>query len=185
MTEHCELANRATVRVFQCEGHILISAAGDLPDPGYDIDIEQSLRRIFPPQYNIVQCRRPGVFPRFITPYRICRSFPLADRIPDITIHHGEGTDKIGVEPCGDDLTSYEDSCRYDDDLQNGLPATGRSNSLSFDEAFADAVNQLPSSPVSDGLTQVTVTEIGGLFGGLAGFNELFVKIRANIDGIS
>lgn len=184
MAKHCELANRATVRVFQAEGHILISAAGDLPNPGFDVDIEQSPLRIFPPQYNIVQCRRPGVFPEIMTPYRICRSFPLGDRVPEMTIHHAEGTDKVSVEPCEDDLIRYEDSCRYDD-IHSGVPATGRSNNLSFDEAFADALSQLPSSPVDDGLTRIKVTEVGGLFGGIAGFRELFVKIHADIDGIS
>ncbi len=183
MATNCALANRTTVRVFQSEGHLLISATGDLPDPGYDIDIQQSPLRIFPPQYNIVQCRRPGVFPQIITPYRICRTFPLGDRVPEITIHHGEGTDKINVESSEDDLTLYEDSCHGDDN--GGVPATGRSNKLSFDEAFADAVSQLPSSPAADGMTRVRVTEVGGLFGGIAGFHELFVKIRADIDGIT
>jgi len=185
MAEHCELANRVTVRVFQAEGHILIAVAGDLPDPGYDIDIEQHPRRIFPPQYNIVRYRRPGVFPAIITPFRICRSFPLGDRVPEITIHHGEGTDKVSIEPCKDDLTWYEESCRFDDDIDGSVPAMGRSNNLSIDEALADALNQLPPSPVADGLTKIKIKEIGGLFGGVTGFHELFVKIHANIEGIS
>lgn len=185
MSTTCELAGRSTVRVLQCEGHILVCASGDLPSPGFDIAIEQSPLRIFPPQYNLVQCRRPGVFPQVITPYRICRSFPLADSVPEITVHHADGTDKITVEPCKDDLAGYGDSCRYGDDDQGGVPATGRSSTLSFDEAFADAVAQLPPSTVADGLTRVKVTEIGGLFGGIVGFHEMFVKIRADIDGIS
>ena len=87
--------------------------------------------------------------------------------------------------PARDDLSGYQESCRYGDDHEDGLPATGRSASLSFDEAFADALAQLPPSPVADGQTRVKVTEIGGLFGGIAGFHELFVKIRAQIDGIT
>lgn len=185
MAKHCELANRATLRVFQAEGHILIAVAGDLPDPGYDVDVEQNPRRIFPPQYNIVRYRRPGVFPAIMTPFKICRSFPLADRVPEITIHHGEGTDQVRVEPSDDDLAWYEDSCRYGNDIEGAVPATGRSNTLSFDEALADALAQLPPSPVADGLTRIKVTEIGGLFGGNTGFRELFVKIQADIEGIS
>lgn len=178
------LASRTTIRIYQCEAHILICATGDRPDPGYELDIEQSPLKIFPPEYNIVQHRRPGVFPKMITPYRICRTFPLADRIPEITVHHGEGTDKVGVEPCEDHMRLYEDGDA--NDVQRAIvPAIGRSNKLSFDEAFADAVAQLPSSPVADGLTRIKVTEVGGLFGGIAGFHELFVKIQANIDGIS
>ena len=185
MSKPCDLAERAAIRIVQCEGHLLICARGDLPSPGFDAAIEQSPRRIFPPQYNIVRHRRPGVFPQIITPYRICKSFPLGDKVPEITVYHAEGSDKVSVEPCADDLEGYQNSCRHDDDDRAGLPVTGRSASLSFDEAFADALAQLPASPAADGQTRVKVTEIGGLFGGLAGFHELFVKIRAEIDGIT
>jgi hypothetical protein len=56
--------------------------------------------------------------------------------------------------------------------------------SLSFDEAFADAVGDLPRPfpPHPDALTSVTVVEIGGMFGGVAGFHHLFVKIRGSSD---
>ena len=185
MSVACELAERSSIRIFQCGGSILICAEGDLPSPGFEVKIEQSPLRIFPPQFNIVRCRLPGVFPQVITPYRICRSFPLGDKVPEITVHHAEGSDQVATEPCKDDHYGYEDSCRYDDDDHGGVPATGRSAALSFDEAFADALAQLPPSPVADGQTRVKVTEIGGLFGGIAGFHELFVKIRADIDGIT
>ncbi len=185
MSTSCDLAERTSIRIVQCDGHLLICARGDLPSPGFDAAIEQSPIRIFPPQFNIVRCRRPGVFPQVITPYRICKSFPLGDKVSEITVHHAEGSDKVPVEPYADDLEGYRDSCRYDDDDQGGIPATGRSASLSFDEAFADALAQLPASPAADGQTRVKVTEIGGLFGGIAGFHELFVKVRADIDGIT
>ncbi|MEM7042053.1 MAG: hypothetical protein AAF543_04500 [Pseudomonadota bacterium] len=185
MSSQCELANRSSIRITQCDGNILICAEGDLPSPGFEVKIEQSPLRIFPPQYNIVRCRLPGVFPQVITPYKICRSFPLGDKVPEITVHHAEGSDKVAVEACKDDDYGYQESCRYADDHDGGVPATGRSAALSFDEAFADALAQLPPSPVADGQTRVKVTEIGGLFGGIAGFHELFVKIRAQIDGIT
>lgn len=185
MSASCELAARSSIRIRQCDGNILICAEGDLPSPGFDVAIEQSPLRIFPPQYNIIRCRRPGVFPEVITPYRICRSFPLGDKVPEITVHHAEGSDKVEVQPCDDDYSGYEQSCRYGDDEHGGIPATGRSAALSFDQAFADALAQLPPSPVADGQTRVKVTEIGGLFGGIAGFHELFVKIRAEIDGLT
>jgi hypothetical protein len=51
---------------------------------------------------------------------------------------------------------------------------------MSFDEAFADAIANLrPSLPDHpDALSRVEVVDIGGLFGGLAGFHHLFVKVR-------
>ena len=185
MSTSCELAERSSIRIRQCDGNILISAEGDLPSPGFDVRIEQSPLRIFPPQFNIIRCRRSGVFPQVITPYKISTSFPLGDKVPEITVHHANGSDKVATEPCKDDLHGYVESCRYGDDDQGGIPATGRSAVLSFDEAFANAVAQLPPSPVSDGQIRVKVTEVGGLFGGIAGFHELFVKIRAEIDGLT
>jgi len=173
-----ELAERSSVRIFRCDGTILICAEGDLPSPGFDVMIEQSPLRIFPPQYNIIRCRRSGVFPEVMTPYKTCKSFPLADKVPEITVHHAEGSDQIATEPCRDDLYGYEESCRYADDDQGGIPATGRSATLSFDDAFANALAQLPPSPVADGQTRIKVTEIGGLIGGIAGFHELFVKAK-------
>ena len=185
MAKRSELADRVTIRAFRTEGHLLIAATGNLPDPGYDVEIEQAPLRIFPPQYSIMRYRRAGMFPRLLTPFRICRSFPFGDRVPEITVNHGEGTDEVRVDPCDDVLTWYEESCRYDDDIGSSVPATGRSKTLSFDEAFADALDQVPPSPVDDGMTRVKVTEIGGLFGGAAGFRELFVKIQADVEGIT
>jgi hypothetical protein len=51
------------------------------------------------------------------------------------------------------------------------------SKNLSFDEAFAQALANLPplELPGADVLARVQVMEIGGLFGGIAGFRGLFV----------
>jgi hypothetical protein len=61
-----------------------------------------------------------------------------------------------------------------------GDEATGRSRNLSFEEAFTDAVKNLPPLDPShpDALDVVVVTEIRGEFGGIAGFHDLVVKIR-------
>lgn len=57
--------------------------------------------------------------------------------------------------------------------------ATGISRAWSFDEAFRDAVNQLGSgSPgTPDWLDAYVVIEIGARVGGVAGFNELYVRV--------
>jgi hypothetical protein len=59
--------------------------------------------------------------------------------------------------------------------------ATGTSPSLKFDEAFKDALANLPVVPPlhPDELTHVEVLETGGLFGGFAGFHHLYVRVRA------
>jgi hypothetical protein len=57
--------------------------------------------------------------------------------------------------------------------------ATGFSKKLSFDEAFADALAKLPSvtHPHPDTLESLRVVEIGALFGGIAGFRDLYVRV--------
>ena len=59
--------------------------------------------------------------------------------------------------------------------------ATGYSNTFSFTEAFQDAVANLPPdpNPFPDKLTNVSVTAIGGNFGGIAGLHRLFVTVTA------
>jgi hypothetical protein len=67
-----------------------------------------------------------------------------------------------------------------DGDCPSGADlATGFSKKLSFDEAFADALAKLPSlTPAHpDSLEAVRVVEIGGLFGGIAGFRDLYVRV--------
>lgn len=181
MAEKCELSDRTTIEIYFCDGQLVITASGDLPDPGWDVKIEQSPLRIFPAQYNLVRCRRPGIHAQVITPFKVSRTFPMAESVPEITVHHRDGSDKVAVQDCPDTLSGYGHSGSL---TAGATTATGRSNNLSFDEAFADAVDQLPPSPVADGLTRVVVTEISGMFGGFAGFHELAVTVEASIDGV-
>ena len=50
---------------------------------------------------------------------------------------------------------------------------------MRFDEAFEDAIAKLADveSPNPDMLQPVRVVEIGALFGGIAGFNDLYVRV--------
>jgi hypothetical protein len=59
--------------------------------------------------------------------------------------------------------------------------ATGYSKKFSFDEAFQDAMKNLPSRKPShpDEMTIITVTETGAELGGIAGLRHLKVKIKA------
>jgi hypothetical protein len=58
--------------------------------------------------------------------------------------------------------------------------AIGRSSRLSFDEAFADAIKNLPPRTPShpDELEVVTIVEIKAEFGGIAGLHDLLVRVR-------
>jgi hypothetical protein len=59
------------------------------------------------------------------------------------------------------------------------VQATGFSANRSFDEAFANAVASLPpfQPTTPDALDRIEVLEIGALFGGIAGFRHLFVRV--------
>jgi len=61
------------------------------------------------------------------------------------------------------------------------VEATGYSESYSFDEAFRNALDNLPPDENSfpDKLTTIHVVDVGAMIGGIAGFNQLYVKVEA------
>lgn len=61
------------------------------------------------------------------------------------------------------------------------VEATGYSTSYSFDEAFRDAVSNLPpdDNPFPDKLTTIHVVDIGAMIGGFPGFNQMYVTVEA------
>ncbi len=182
MTVICELAERTRIRAFRAQQYVLIVAEGELPTPGFDVDITQSPLRIFPPQFNLLRCPRPGISPQVVTPYRYAETVQFPADQPTVTVHHADGTDQVDIEPCGKELSPYVQAISGDADRQcppGADEAPGFSRNLSFEEAFADARAKLPpfTTTVADALETIRVVEIGGLFGGFAGFNDLFVRI--------
>lgn len=179
-----QLAQRNWIRAFRAGRYILIVAQGDLPTPGYDVDIEPSVLQIYPQQYNLLRRRRPGIWAQVVTPYTYGEMFVYPEDMSVVTVHHADGQDEVDIEESGVDLAQFAS-------VVSGGPqqlaattaneATGMSSRLSFDEAFADALANLPYSPPShpDQLTSVKVTEVGGLFGGFAGFHHLYVKVES------
>jgi hypothetical protein len=171
------------------QDNVLIVAEGELPTPGFRVMVEQDPRRIFPPQFDLLRCALPGIFPQVVTPYRHSQSVPFPADQAQITVHHAEGADTVEIEPCGTELGPYvaavsgsaEGACP-----EGAEQATGFSKTLRFDEAFADALAKLgpPKAPpgTADVLFTVKVVEIGGLFGGFAGFNDLFVRVCRTSD---
>jgi hypothetical protein len=187
MTVPCQLAQRTLLRAFRVENQVLIVAEGELPTPGYDVDIQQSPLRIFPPQFNLLQCPRPGIWPDVITPYCYAESVPFPVDQEVVIVHHAEGIDKVSIEDCIEELAEYARAVRGGAERScppGAAEGIGFSKKLSFDEAFANAVASLPpvKSPVADALARVEVVEIGGLFGGFAGFNDLFVRVCRTVD---
>ena len=177
----CELATRTSVRAYRAGDNVLIVATGELPSPGYQVDVEQSPIRIFPPQFNLRRCARPGLVPQVITPYTYTETVRYPADQPVITVHHAEGVDEVRIEDCGPELAPYRKVVEGGDgDCPEGADqATGFSKNLSFDEAFADALGKLPpfTQPGADTLVTVRVVEAGALFGGIAAFRDVYVRV--------
>jgi hypothetical protein len=183
MATTCELAQRNTIRAFRVQRKVLIIAEGELPSPGYDVKITQRPERIFPPWYQVLRCPRPGNFPQIVVPYRYSQTIDFPEEADTVTVFHADGRDEVAIEACGDELSAYsevagggsgEHACPEGAD-----ESTGFSKTLSFDDAFADAIAKLP--PIEPGhpdmMETVRVVEIGGLFGGIAGFHDLYVRV--------
>ncbi len=180
MKTGCELSTRTAIRAFYAHEHLLIVAEGELPTPGFRVDIEQSPIQIFPPQFSLLRCPLPGVFPQVVTPFRYAESFRVGERPEAVTVFHAEGSDEVRVEDYGRALAPYAQTVGPDEECPEGADqATGFSKNLSFDEAFAEAVANLPpiEDPHPDQLQRVRVLEIGALFGGIAGFSDLTVTV--------
>jgi hypothetical protein len=188
MTRHCELSTRTSTRAYYVSEHVLIVAEGELPSPGWEADIAQSPVRTFPPQFDLLRCRKPGTFPDVITPFRRSETFRIGAGRPDeVTVNHADGSDSVKVEDPADGLAPYGQALGAGADQrcpEGADESTGFSKNLSFDEAFADALANLPAlTPTHpDTLETVRVLEIGAFFGGIAGFRDLWVRICRSHD---
>jgi hypothetical protein len=178
---NCQLSTRDKIRAFRAGNQILIVAEGELPTPGFDVDVKQRPERIFPPQFDLLRCPKSGVFPQVVTPYRYAEAVLFPVEADQVTVHHADGIDQVDIENCGEELAAFERTVVGG----NGEAevATGFSSNLSFDEAFANALANLPptDAPFADALARVDVQQIGGLFGGFPGFRHLFVQVSRTI----
>lgn len=179
----CELAERESIRAYRYGGKVLIVAAGSQPSPGYDVKIAQRPGRIFPPLYEVLQCPRPGIWPQIVVPYKVSLTIEYPEDQEVVRVLHAGGEDEVKIESTGDEQSAYAEALgvgtgRYACP-EGSDEATGFSSTLSFEEAFADAVARLPPiEPTNPDVLQIVrVCEIGGLFGGFAGFNDLYVRV--------
>jgi hypothetical protein len=57
----CELSTRASIRAFDVSEHLLLLGRGRAAIARYEADVEQSRLRTFPPQFNLLRGRKPGL----------------------------------------------------------------------------------------------------------------------------
>ncbi|HUR36616.1 MAG TPA: hypothetical protein VM009_02290 [Terriglobales bacterium] len=85
-----------------------------------------------------------------------------------IRLVHRAGQDLVPVQPL---------SCR------RCHPVTGSSQSFCFDEAFEDALRQLPplrNADKNQSLPLVDIVAMGAVYGGFSGFSRLFLRLEAS-----
>ena len=181
------LANRTKVEAVQLLGHLLIVVEGELPSPGFEVDIEQRPQHDGLPSYQIVRRAKAGLWPEVVTPFRYGEMFEV-DALPEaIELVHAEGADTVVVQAERTAPFEPQSAAQGEEAPAPSGPlehvATGFSPALSFDEAFADALQNLPSVPLGhpDQLATVKVEEVGALFGGIAGFHQMYVKVKRQI----
>lgn len=197
------LAQVKSARAFHLDGQLIIVAKGDKPNPCYAVTIERSFLTIHPPQYLVRACIDTGqICMQVVTPYRTANLF-ASGPVKEITLKTAGGDVRVEVQEIGADkhrITAaggdhvpfpYAQQLNLSKliegelELLPGAPepreATGYSDAFSFDEAFRDALANLPPSQrqYPDQLVTVTVSNVGALFGGIAGFNKMFVRVRA------
>ena len=173
----CTAAHRSTVRAFSFPGHLVVAAEGEVPTPCHQVQVDRFFPKRGAAEYSLKQCLDPRVrCMQVVTPYEVSQVF-AERRVPDeITVHHADGSDLVRVERLEEPVAGAQRAELAEAEAAG--TSIGYSDSLSFQEAFADAVAQIPMPKIADAFLGVRVEEIGGEFGGIAGFHHLYVKVR-------
>jgi hypothetical protein len=194
--ERCSYANVKQLKAIHVHGRLFIRALGDAPNPCYRVSIDRSPVDVHPPEFEVRQCIDDGqICIQVITPFDVVGMFASVP-VKHITVKTATGTERVDVHVVNDPADLQADGAneayatlrlgKVWEGLIERIPAqpreaTGYSDAYSFDEAFGDAVRNLPPSEPSfpDQLTTITVAAIGAEIGGFAGFNRMFVRVKA------
>lgn len=179
----CVLSSRKSFRAYSVDEHLLIVATLDIAH-GYDLRLHRNLLCSGgPPEFTFESTRKPGLWPENIqTDFHHAEIFRVGQRSEHVRIRHADGVDDVRVEPVAEEEQGQDGFVpRLAESVEE---ATGLSPNLSFDEAFANAHANLPPIESRDPgqLERITVVETGALFGSVAGFHHLFVKVRRTVD---
>lgn len=188
------------VQAFYHNGTLAIFATGTVPTPCHGVTIKRALVTVEPPQFTLVQCRRPGICSDVATPYTVSQLFAIGTYRPVVVVAHAGGQDEVAVEhvreyqpqgqmsPLGGEVPVpyvFPPSTARNSNA-DGI-ATGYSARFDFGDALREAIAALPPNPhiYPDQLSTVTVLEVGAELGGIAGFHHLFVRVRREPDPLT
>jgi hypothetical protein len=167
------LASRESVRVFYFQGQHIAIVIGKKPRHS-----EVSLREVKSHEglntFSIIASdpgQRNDLSDSYYMIKPILQPGPSLDRL---AVLHLEGTDIVRVERLAPGIAD-------DAPAVSGLVATGYSHNFNIDEAFQDAIAQLPlhNKPATSGeMNLVDVISMGAIYGGISGFSRLFVRVE-------
>lgn len=170
-----ELARVKKSEAYYFGGHLILIVSGDKPTPCYKVRIERSPLGVEPPTF-IVEWREIGDFcPDVVTPYRQVGIFYIGTYREKINVVSAEGTKSVAVKK----LPLPLEGAAAEAAKKAPAPrtATGYSRRFSFEEAFENAIEQLPPL-YPDELQHFVVTETGAFVGSIAGLHELYVTVK-------
>jgi hypothetical protein len=193
--DKCALAACESVEAFYHGGTLAIAARGEVPTPCYDVTIKRGLLDVEPPQFSIVQCLRPGICSGGTTPYTARKFFAIGMYRPKIDVFHVGGKIEVPVQQIADRPPAEMQVTASGGgevpfpfgflppsafESEPGRISTGYSEAFDFREAFFQAIATLPDDrdQYPDQLRRFNVIEIGAEFGGVAGFQHLFVRVQ-------
>lgn len=181
MANNCQPSTTTEIAAVYFLNRLIIRAKGTKPTPCHTVHIRRSPLMIFPPQYLVETCDSGAICIDVITPFDVTEVF-LAPLTETVKVHTAEGTKTVPVKVV---KAAEQSGFRLlESTATPAAPpreAVGYSDTFDFREAFQDAVRHLPPdpNPFPDKLITVRVLETGGLFGGIAGFHKLFVRVSA------
>lgn len=172
-----EPARVNSVEAYYLGGHLILVIDGEKPTPCYTVRVEQPLD-VEPPTFIVEWRQTGGLCPQVVTPYRKVAIFYIGTYREKINVVSAEGTKSVAVKKLPLPHTGAVAEAAKKAGI-TARTATGYSDAFSFEEAFADAITQLPPL-FPDELQQFVVTETGAFIGGFAGIRKLYVTVRTN-----
>lgn len=159
--DHLLLASRYSARCFYIQAQHILIVSGPMP-AGAEVILRESQDAV------TLALTEDLSVPSDDTYYLVRPIFSPGPTRAHVRLFHRAGSDLLPVElvVCGGDCRSCP---------------TGCSQSFRLDEAFADALRQLPmfaQTDTSRPLPLVDLVAMGALYGGFSGFSRLFVRLR-------
>ncbi|MDX6438314.1 MAG: hypothetical protein QOF45_897 [Gaiellaceae bacterium] len=188
------LAEVEGAKAYWFDFHVSLLIWGHAPNPGYTVEIQQSLLDVEPPGFTAQWRQRPGIWPQVIAPYTHQQTFKIGSRRETVLLHHSGGERRVEVEDRAPDVEAVAAvgvgeekpliSHNFHPLSGEALPATeavGYSDAWDVREAMLDAIRVLPpqNPNVADWLSHYEVVTMGAEIGGIAGFDRLFVHVRS------